>query len=84
MACNDVLFKTDHVVIKIRKSKTDQYRFGDEIVLAKLASVACPVKWLLRYYEISQIDAKSDHYLFKPMYRAKSGVGRINQNRTKN
>ena len=41
--CNDLTFNSDHIVVKIRKSKTDIYRNGSEIVISKGSSDACPV-----------------------------------------
>jgi hypothetical protein len=33
--CKDIIFKDDHLQIKILKCKTDQYRMGNEIVISK-------------------------------------------------
>jgi hypothetical protein len=33
--CKDIIFKDDHLQIKILKRKTDQYRMGNEIVISK-------------------------------------------------
>jgi hypothetical protein len=40
--CKDIIFNDDHLQIKILKSKTDQYRLGNEIVISKGQSFACP------------------------------------------
>lgn len=49
LRCNDVSFYSDYVKINIKKSKTDQYRLGNEVVLSKLDSDACSFKALHKY-----------------------------------
>ena len=39
---NDVIVKDCYLIIKIRKSKADQYRDGDEVLISKCVSSACP------------------------------------------
>lgn len=51
--CNDVTFDSNHFTIFIRSSKTDQYRFGNEVVVYKGDSVACPNMMLTRYLALS-------------------------------
>lgn len=71
LRCNDVIFKENHVVLKIRHSKTDVYRSGDEVLIAKGDTIACPYNILERYTNAACIDLKSDQYLFKPVRRTK-------------
>ena len=40
--CNELSLKPDHMILKIRKSKTDIYRHGNEVLIAKGSSSACP------------------------------------------
>ena len=81
LCCNDVTIHENYVSIKIRKSKTDQYRKGDEVVIAKLDSMTCPVSALLKYIRLCNIVLTSDHYLFKPMFRTKRKCGVISKNK---
>ena len=43
LRCNDISIFDSYFILKIRKSKTDQYRFGDEIPISKGLSIACPL-----------------------------------------
>ena len=40
--CYDISIFDSYFILKIRKSKTDQYQFGDEIPISIGASIACP------------------------------------------
>jgi len=46
LKCNDIVFHDDHFTIEIRKSKTDQYRLGNQIGISKGVSSACPFSML--------------------------------------
>ena len=59
--CTDVTFKSDHVTIIITKSKTDQFRDGNEIVISRSDLVTCPCKALLRY-----INMIHTYFYFRP------------------
>ena len=65
---NDLTFHSDHVKINIVKSKTDQYRDGNEIVLAKLNSASCRVAALKKY-----LSTFSDDFIFRPAYKTSRG-----------
>jgi hypothetical protein len=60
----------------IEKCKNDQYRDGNEILIAKGSTSACPYSMLLRYAEEAKIDFFSDHFIFKPDFRSK-GISRL-------
>lgn len=67
LRCNDVKIKEDHAEIRIRVSKTDQYRDGDSVVIARTGSSTCPVQMLGRYMSMADIDKDSENFLFRPM-----------------
>lgn len=48
----DVKNFEDYLGLYIRKSKTDQYKQGNEVLIAKGCSVACPVTIYSRYIEL--------------------------------
>ncbi|XP_045209806.1 uncharacterized protein LOC123561472 [Mercenaria mercenaria] len=79
--CNDVQFNSDHLVLKIRQSKTDVYRDGSEIVIAKSCSSACPYSMLQRYMSAAHLSINSDEYLFKPAFRSKHVASLIGKNK---
>lgn len=72
LKCNDVEFKPDYIVLHIRKSKTDIYRSGRQVLIAKGSTSACPVAMLQRYIKHSDLSMGSDSYLFKPACRSGS------------
>ena len=43
LRCSDVELNHDHVKLKIQRSKTDQLRQGDEVVVVRTNTVTCPV-----------------------------------------
>ena len=49
---NDVQVKEQFLVLHINKSKTDQYRQGNEILILKGASVSCPVSMYIKYLKL--------------------------------
>ena len=70
------------MVIKIKKSKTDQYRAGDEILVAKGQSLACPYNMLMKYVGLANVNINSFlTYLFRPLYRSKNKCGLIKVNK---
>ena len=81
LKCNDVVIHDSHFVLKIRRSKTDQYRDGSEVVISKGTSVACPHSMLLKYIDLAGISLSSDEFLFKPIFRSKSVCKLIYKNK---
>lgn len=81
LQCNDVEFKTDHIILKIRKSKTDIYRSGKEVLIAKGSSSACPYSMLKRYFQMSSQDNCSNMYLFRPVIRSKGKAKLLGSNK---
>lgn len=68
--CSDIKFSDDFFTVKVRKSKTDQYRFGNEIVISKGDTAACPYRMLMNYIHTANIELGSEEFLFKPIYRS--------------
>ncbi|XP_033731784.1 uncharacterized protein LOC117321479 [Pecten maximus] len=79
--CSDVKLSESYFTLVVRKSKTDQYRFGSEIVISKGETTACPYDMLMKYIRIARIDIESDDFLFKPIYRSGSVCGLIHKNK---
>lgn len=72
LLCRDVKVFDDYLVIYINKSKTDQYRHGNEVVIAKGSTVASALNMFNRYVKCSDINLFSDGHLFRPIFRSKS------------
>lgn len=68
---SDISFKEGFMVIKVLKSKNDQLRKGDEVVVSQLSSDACPVALLKRYLVMFKIPPDSKDLIFKPISRGK-------------
>ena len=63
LRCKDITIHDSHIDIFIYKSKTDQYRDGNNVVIARWSKVTCPVGNLVKY--ISCSDIKLDLILFR-------------------
>ncbi|XP_052105787.1 integrase/recombinase xerD homolog, partial [Mytilus californianus] len=48
----DVVIHDNYLILYINKSKTDQYRQGNEILISKGLSIACPYVMFIRYLEL--------------------------------
>ena len=81
LICKDVKLFDDHISLNIRKSKTDQYRQGHEVLIACGDTIACPVAMFKKYLDIAHIDLSSEHFLFKAIYRSKDKCGLIYKNK---
>ena len=66
--CKNIIFKDDHLEIKILKSKTDQYRLGNEIIISNGKSFAYPYNLLKKYFLLEDTNSISEHFLFKPIF----------------
>lgn len=72
LRCNDVKLFDSYFSLSLRKSKTDQYRFGKEVLISKGSSVACPYILLQKYLNLSEQNTSLDKYLFRPCFRSHS------------
>jgi len=43
LAIQDMSISETHLTVKVTKSKTDQYRKGNEVVISRSGKVFCPV-----------------------------------------
>ena len=59
--------------LTIRRSKTDQLRKGDEVLIARTGSLTCPVVMLERYMAKASISACSKLFLFRAITRTAKG-----------
>ena len=68
---SDIAFHEGFMVIQVQKSKNDQLRKGNEVVISELSSPACPVSLLKRYLDNFRIPPNSRDLIFKPISRGK-------------
>ena len=64
---NNLEFQDAHVKITIAKSKTDMYRIGSSVIITKTDNDLCPVYWLKRYVEFTDLKYNSDKYIFRSL-----------------
>jgi site-specific recombinase XerD len=63
LKCYHITVKDDYLVIKIKNSKTDQYRAGDDILVSKGQSLACPYNMLMKYVGLANVNIFSDVFV---------------------
>ena len=81
LKCKEIAFHQTYISIQVSKSKTDQYRQGNELVISQGSTPACPIAILRRYIDVGKIDLSSDHFLFKPASNVKGKCASINKNK---
>ena len=65
-------FFPDYVKLFLVQSKTDVYREGKDVVIAKTNSSTCPVSMLDRYLKLAKIPDHSSEYIFRSVSFCKS------------
>lgn len=71
--CCDVSIEADMLKICIPKSKTDQMRKGDQVVIARSSTSTCPIKMLERYIHMAKIgNMDTELFLFRPITKSKN------------
>ncbi|KAK3087837.1 hypothetical protein FSP39_011297 [Pinctada imbricata] len=70
-AC-DIEFHDLYVSLFIEKSKTDQYREGNWVLISKINSPACAFTFLKNYLSSAQISLSSDEFIFRQLSFCKS------------
>ena len=75
LRCCDVKFcKDKYVELFIAKSKTDIYRNGNVVMLAKTGHITCPYNLLNRYIQAAGIDFSSNLMFFRSLHFVKSNA----------
>lgn len=70
---SDIVFYDEHVEIFVESSKTDQFRDGAWVPIARTASEICPVAMLRRYFRVADIQGDADKLLFRGLSPTKQG-----------
>ena len=78
---NQISFHTGYMSIKVEKSKNDQLRQGDEVLIAKGEGTACPVKILEKYLNRFNIDPLSDQFIFRRLIKTKKSYKLASNNK---
>ena len=69
LLCSDVKIFSTHLELKIRSSKTDLFRAGDVVPIARTETVSCPVSVVSRYIAAAHLDLNEDIHFFRPALR---------------
>ena len=70
---SDFILHNTHMSIFIEKGKTDIYRRGHWLHLAKLNSNFCPLDLTKRYFVLAEIDKQCDKYIFRGIENTEIG-----------
>lgn len=68
----DIKWENAHIEINIPKSKTDIYRRGNSVIIAKNGNDLCPVFWLNKYIDLLGLEKISEDDLFTAVNYLKS------------
>jgi len=69
---SDLDFSDNSIVVNLRRSKTDQYKKGDNVVIAKTEpEELCPVHCIKAYLTAASIPGGSSDFLFRNVYMSK-------------
>ena len=74
----DICFKEGYVEITVRKSKTDQLREGNKVLIAQAVSKACAVNLLKKYLIVSEGVLLSESYVFRALNN-RNGLRMVNK-----
>ena len=61
------------IKLNIPRSKTDQLRKGNEVIIAKSGHDTCPVSMLKKYMQMGRIQKDSKLFLFRQITKTKKG-----------
>lgn len=81
LRCKDIQFHEQYLSIQIAKSKTDIYRAGNEILISKGVTSACPYSMLFKYKEKAGLNILSDEYLLRPVVRSRGNCKLVHKNK---
>ena len=73
LRCCNVRFSEQSMTLHITSSKTDQYRQGDCVIVARTHSNTCPVSMMERYMLMADIKPASSLFLFRGIVHTKKG-----------
>ena len=69
----DVKFFEDRMEITIASNKTDQYRQGSTVPIARTGLPTCPVAMLEQYFSLGKISTDSEERVFRGICSTKNG-----------
>ena len=73
LRCCDISFNAESMSISLPKSKTDQYRVGSTVLVARSASMTCPVAIMEQYFSRAELSCDGEEYVFRAIVDTKAG-----------
>lgn len=73
LRCCDVRFYDEKMELSITSSKTDQFRQGASVPIARSGRDTCPVAMLQKYFEVAKLSHASEERLFRAISKSKNG-----------
>ena len=73
LRCSDISFNAEGMRVSIKSSKTDQYRDGDEVVIARTGTPTCPVNMMTRYFDMAGLTVQSSEKVFRGIVHTREG-----------
>ena len=69
----DIKIQDDKMILYIPRSKTDQLRKGDELIIARTGNATCPVSMLESYLARTRMQLSDQRFLFRPICKTARG-----------
>ena len=73
LRCCDMSFGAESMSISLPKSKTDQYRQGSSVLVARSATGTCPVAIVEKYLRKVELSCHGAEYVFRAIVHTKTG-----------
>ena len=73
LRCSDISCNAEGMQVSIKSSKTDQYRDGDEVVIARTGTPTCPVNIMTRYFDMAGLTVQSIEKVFRGIVHTREG-----------
>ena len=73
LKCEDITFNTESMVIRIVSSKTDQYREGSSLVIARTGELTCPVGMMEKYFSMGELEKTPKECVVRGIMVTKDG-----------
>ena len=70
-----------HKILFVEVSKTDKYREGAWVYIAKTGNITCPYTYLLKYLESAEIPSDSQDFIFRSLRYDKIYKGNVLSNK---
>ena len=73
LRCEDITFSAEGMIIIIVSSKTDQYREGSSLVIARTGGLTCPVGMMEKYFQMGELNHTPKACVFQGISVIKEG-----------